>query len=458
MSADLLRVREVLESLPDVAEAEVFRITHGRTAAVAALVRGHHPPDGPTTPGTPTPSPPYPGPDVAPAIAALNRAAVLAIAQTLRGAGLFAPGTTHTAAEICAALGAPERHRWIVRRWPAALTEHGLLGGASPQSHHGPLRAVTRAELGAAMAESDAARRDLGYPAAMGRFLQSTLRGLPTLVSGQRTVQSVLFEGGATDTATGNYRDNVISRHLNTVAATAVARAAAGRPRVLEIGAGVGATTEHVLAELGSPDYLFTDVSAFFLDAARDRFAAHPGRLRYALVDINAPTPPWLSAEPRFDVILAANVLHNARHTTRTLASLRELLAPDGTLVFLESCREHAVLSTGMHFLMSARADEPTPGFADFRAGQDRIFPTVAEWTTSLHAAGFDHVAVNPGPTGPLAAAGQHVFTARRREPTPPRPDPAVVLTAAAELLPAALAPIEAHAVDTLTRTIAVTR
>ncbi|MFI6585234.1 class I SAM-dependent methyltransferase [Embleya sp. NPDC050493] len=453
MSADhdLLRVREVLEALPGVAAAEVFRIAHGPVAAVAALVRGHHPPD-PTTPGTPAPSPPYTGPDVTPAIAALDRAAVLAMAHTLHGAGLFTPGNTHTATEICERLRVPERHRWIIRRWLTALTEHDLLAAVPAQARYGPLRAVTRAELGVAMVGLDAARRELGYPPAMGRFLQTTLRALPALVSGQRTVQASLFEGGATDTATGNYRDNVISRHVNAVAATAVAHAAgraAGRPRVLEIGAGVGATTESVLSELGSVDYLFTDVSSFFLDAGRRRFAGRPG-LRYTLVDINAPRSSRLAAEPPFDVILAANVLHNARHATRGLALLRELLAPDGTLVFLESCREHAVLSTGMQFLMSARADDPVPGFADFRAGGDRIFPTVGEWTTSLHAAGFDHVAVDPGPGDPLAAAGQHVFTARPREPSRPRPDPGAVRAAAADLLPTALAPIEVHAVDAL--------
>ncbi|MFE2871980.1 class I SAM-dependent methyltransferase [Embleya sp. NPDC059259] len=454
---DLIRVREVLEGLPEVAAAEVFRTAYGPTA-VAALVRGHHPPD-PTTPGTPPPSPRYTGPDVAPAIAALDRAAVLAMAHTLHGAGLFTSGATHTASAICDRLRAPERHRWIIRRWLAALTEHGLLANTPEPHRYGPLRAVPRAELGAAMAGLDSARRALGYPPTMGRFLQTTLRALPALVNEQRTVQSALFEGGATDTATGNYRDNVISRHLNAVTAAAVAHAArsgAGRPRVLEIGAGVGATTERVLHELGPVDYLFTDVSSFFLEAARRRFAAHPG-LRYALVDVNAPVSSRLAAEPPFRVILAANVLHNARHATRTLALLRELLAPDGTLVFLESCREHAVLSTGMQFLMSARADDPAPGFADFRAGRDRVFPTVAEWVGALHAAGFDHVAVAPGPTEPLAAAGQHVFTARRREPARPRPDPAAIGAAAADLLPAALAPIEVHAVDALAPTIAAT-
>ncbi|NUU25564.1 MAG: class I SAM-dependent methyltransferase [Streptomycetaceae bacterium] len=451
MCDDLLQVRGVLESLPDVGGAEVFRIRQGPGTAIAALVRGRHP-VGPAIPGADVPAVRYTGPDTAPAIAAIDRAAVLAMAQTLRRAGLFAAGMSHDGGEVADALRASVRHRWIVHRWLVALTDHRLLECDPEAGGYRRLAQVSRAELSVSMGELDKARQDLGYPAAMGRFFQTTLRCLPALVSDERTVQSVLFADGRTDTADANYRYNLISRHLNAVAAAAAADAvrrapAHRRPRILEVGAGVGATTAGVLSEVGPADYLFTDVSAFFLDAARHRFAGHDG-LRYALLDVNAPVPAAVAMGPRHDVVLAANVLHNSRHTTRTLAMLRELLSHDGTLVIIESCREHAVLSTGMHFLMSAPPDDPAPGFADMRADQDRIFPTAAEWTRALHAAGFAHIAAYPGPLHALAPAGQYVFTARPRDPSPPRPDPHAVRTAAAALLPARLVPIEVHAVD----------
>jgi SAM-dependent methyltransferase len=151
--------------------------------------------------------------------------------------------------------------------------------------------------------------------------------------------------------------------------------------------------------------------------------------------------------EPPFDVVLAANVLHNARHAGRTLAAIRELLAPGGTLVLIESCIEHHLVSASMHFLMSPQADALLPGFADIRQGQDRVFLSRTEWIRQLAAAGFRDVRAEPAPGDPLAAAGQHVFTAVRGDH---HADPAPLLSKVAEVLPPHLVPREIHTVDAL--------
>ncbi|MGI5159100.1 class I SAM-dependent methyltransferase [Microbispora sp. CA-102843] len=396
----------------------------------------------------------------------MDHAALLAMAHTLHRAGLFGDGRSYSTGDILSALGAAPRHHWIVRRWLAALTREGMLrceGG----EHHG-LRPVSRPELAAAMRNLETGRRGMGYPAEMGRFFQTALRSLPNLVRDEISLQSLLFPGGETGTAQGNYRDNLVSRHLNALAAAAVATAsrsrdAQGRLRVLEIGAGVGATTEFVLDALAHVplDYLFTDVSGFFLDAAHERFGHMPG-MRYALLDINATMSAQLSSaqlssaqlsstqcgdEAPFDIVLAANVLHNARHTGRTLAAIRELLVPGGTLVLLESCIEHHLVSTSMHFLMSPRPEEPLAGFADLREGQDRVFLTRTEWLRQLAAVGFRDVQVRPDPDDPIAAAGQYVFSTVRGEGAH-RPDPASLLAAAAERLPRHLVLREIQSVD----------
>ncbi|MEV4580355.1 class I SAM-dependent methyltransferase [Nonomuraea jabiensis] len=423
---DLQLVRRTLEALPDVAEAEVFLIADGLGAAPAALVSSGHPQPEPL-PRTAHLGGAETG--VVPrCLAVMDRAAVLAIAHTLHATGLFRDGCVHGWEEVAEALGAAPRHRWIVRRWLASDET---------------LRPPSRRELATAMRDLDVARHELGYPAAMGRFFQAALRSLPRLVRDEITLQSLLFSGGGMTTALGNYRDNLISRHLNKAAAGAVAEAARTRGRVLEIGAGVGATTDAVLAAVDDVNYLFTDVSTFFLDAARERFRHRPG-MRYALLDVNAKMTP---DEPPFDVVLAANVLHNARHAGRTLAAIRELLAPGGTLVLIESCVEHHLVSASMHFLMSPQADALLPGFADIRQGQDRVFLSRTEWIRQLAAAGFRDVRAEPAPGDPLAAAGQHVFTAVRGDH---HPDPAPLLSKAAEALPPHLVPREIHTVDAL--------
>ncbi|RNG36060.1 class I SAM-dependent methyltransferase [Streptomyces botrytidirepellens] len=382
----------------------------------------------------------------------LDEVALLAMARTLDRARLFRQGREHDAAHAVEALGTAPRHAWIVRRWLTTLATEKRLGHDARTGRYRDLVAPDRAEYARARRTLEEACRGLGYPPSMTRFFLAAADRLPALLRDETGLQGVLFPGGETDTAEGNYRDNVPSRWANHAAAALVAREArarrgAGPLRILEVGAGVGGTTAPVLDALTGTetDYLFTDVSRFFLSSSRAAFAGRPG-LRFAVLDINvAPADQGMTAGSR-DVILAANVLHNARHIGSALAGLRELLEPDGLLVLVESCREHYQALTSMYLLMSPAADEER-WFTDPRAGQDRVFLTAEEWTDQLDAAGFDPLPALPGDGHPLATAGQRVLAGRVRTGAH-RPDPARVSAVLATRLPAADRPVRVHAVD----------
>lgn len=340
----------------------------------------------------------------------LDRVALLGMAAALgraREAG--------TAEEFADALRVAPRHRWIVRRWLAALTEEGMV------DHDGctyrNLTAVSRAELDQASREIDRARRGMGYPPELTKFFQSALHHLPELLRDEVALQSLLFADGETDTAEGAYRDNPVNRYANAAVAHLVrAHARADRPlRVLEVGAGVGGTTADVLAALADVplDYLFTDVSRFFLVDAKERFAGVDG-LRFGTFDIDGDPTGQGVGPGELDVVLGANVLHNARDLGATFRGFHELLAPGGLLVFVDTTREIRQILTSMQFLMSPRAGRDQAGSGDFRAGTDRIFPTEAEWTTELLAAGFEPLGCLPQPGHPLHPIGVQVFAAVR--------------------------------------------
>ncbi|MDA3630839.1 class I SAM-dependent methyltransferase [Saccharopolyspora sp. WRP15-2] len=345
----------------------------------------------------------------------LDHAALLAMARTLGRNGLFRPGVRHRWDQIADRLRVAPRHRWILRRWLTALQDEGLLRRDDTTGFLHDLRAVPRTEAAEATALVDEAARGLGYPPEMARFFRSAIDQLPRLLRDEVSVQALLFPDGDLTTAEGAYKDNVINHYLNTAAVEllrAECRHVRAPLRVLELGAGVGGTTAAVVPALAqeSVDYLYTDVSQFFLDAGRQRFG---DRLRYGIFDINIPTP----AQPgSADVVLAANVLHNSVHIGHALARLRELLSPSGLLVVIESCREHYQAMTSMQFLMSPRDGEPQPGATDVRAGTDRIFLTRDEWLAELIATGFTPLVDLPEPNDPLAALGQHIFAARTDE------------------------------------------
>ncbi|MEV0218333.1 class I SAM-dependent methyltransferase [Streptomyces sp. NPDC050704] len=386
----------------------------------------------------------------------LDETALLTMARVLDRTRLFRDPAPHPAAEIVAALGTAPRHAWIVRRWLRTLTAEGRLAQDPDSDCYRDLTAPDRAEYARARRTLDEACRGMGYPESMTRFFFAAADRLPLLLQDRTSLQEVLFPQGETATAEGNYRDNVPSRWANHAAADLIAgealrRAAqenGNRPlRVLEAGAGVGGTTETVLSALGATpvDYLFTDVSRFFLQTSRTRFGTRQG-LRQALFDINRDPSAQGFTPGSHDVILAANVLHNARHVGRALAALRELLVPDGLLVLVESCREHYQALTSMYLLMSPQADEER-WFTDLRAGQDRVFLTEGEWARQLDAAGFRALPVLPPDGHPLTALGQHVVAGRPRPAGHDRPDPGRVARALAHL-PETVRPARVHTVD----------
>lgn len=123
--------------------------------------------------------------------------------------------------------------------------------------------------------------------------------------------------------------------------------------RILEIGAGTGGATVHVLEGFaahgdnqndGSPStllghYDYTDISADFFIAAREKFATWKDKMSFIKMDIeNDPIEQGLAAGS-YDLIVASQVLHATKSLDNTLANVRKLLRPGGRLVMLEGTK-----------------------------------------------------------------------------------------------------------------------
>jgi SAM-dependent methyltransferase len=317
-----------------------------------------------------------------------------------------------TADQVADMLGTAPRHRWIPGHWLAALADESFAGQEAP-GLYSRLRRFRRSELAAVRKTLDQARRGLGYPEALTRYLLDSLRLLPELLRDEVSAQSLLFPGGEFDTASAAYRDNLVNIYLNA-AAVEVVRGLPVTARVLELGAGTGSLTAELLPVLDgrATEYLFTDLSPFFLDAARERFGDHRF-LRPEVVDFDQDLAAQCGPGP-FDLIVAVNAAHNASHVGMLLGRIRELLSPGGALVLVETCHEHHQSLTSMPFLLSARPGGSRPERRDARAGTDRTYLTREEWLTGLAAAGLAPLLDVPHPDHPLAAFSQYVFVAAR--------------------------------------------
>lgn len=317
------------------------------------------------------------------------------------------PGERITVGELARRLALPERLHRLLRRWLDVLADEGrnaARAGLELRQHHTLSSCVAHwqqvRELGAA----------IDYGDDLLAYVGECIQHLPGLLAGTVDPLLLLFPEGGVDTATAAYRDNLVSRYTNQLVVSGVAarasRATARRPlRVLEIGAGVGGTSAGLVAALAPYEvrYTFTDVSNFFLIRARQLFADHDF-LDYRIFDVNRSPAEQGFAASSFDIVVCANVLHNAVNIDDTLVMLDRLLAPSGSLVFIDATAVNHPLMISMEF------KEGLHGFTDVRAGGNSAFLSYPQWHTALQRSPFGEVQSFPPPEHPLARLGQHVF------------------------------------------------
>lgn len=191
---------------------------------------------------------------------------------------------------------------------------------------------------------------------------------------------------------------------------------------ILEIGAGTGGTTYHVLERLRNSDgtskarrYFFTDISPGFLAKAQERFCKDERIMEFGTCNIeNDPLAQGFQPES-FDLIVCANVLHATKSIQETLAHCLSLLKPGGRLVLSEVTIKR--IFSG--FIMG-----PLPGWwlgeDDGRKGGPLL--DVAEWNTALNKAGFSGVDMDV--RGDRETSNEPVSLIVSTKPATTRPQP----------------------------------
>ncbi|MGW1716010.1 amino acid adenylation domain-containing protein [Streptomyces sp. NPDC002156] len=386
----------------------------------------------------------------------LEQAVLLSIAEALHQLlpGVFVPGVPGlTGDQAAERAGADPRHHRLLRRWLTALTRAGLIRREEADGRYHSLRAVAPAEAEAVW-DQVLKTPDLRlWPEDVLRLFRTGAHHLPALMRGETDQVHLLFPEGSSKTAIAAFTESLVVRYLNRAVATVLGELARrhegpGPLRILEIGAGVGGTSADAFESLAGHDveYLFTDVSPFFLDEARQRFADRDF-VHYALYDMEKA--PWTQGlrPGSYDVVVAANVLHNTRDAGELLVRIRELLAPQGYLVFTELTDEIPEMLISMEFL--AGAADHGGDFTDARAGSDRFLFSCAEWRDLLGAADATDVFSLPEEPDGLAGLGQRMLAARFKADRA-RVSAAGLLEHAARQLPGHMVPERLEILDAI--------
>ena len=114
--------------------------------------------------------------------------------------------------------------------------------------------------------------------------------------------------------------------------------------KIVEVGAGTGTTTQTILSGMrnaaGQPmysRYTFTDISAGFFPAAKERLQDFEN-LDFMPLDISRDPMEQGFTMNSYDAVIATNVLHATHNIHESLQNVRNLLRPGGRLILQELC------------------------------------------------------------------------------------------------------------------------
>jgi acyl transferase domain-containing protein/acyl carrier protein/SAM-dependent methyltransferase/NADP-dependent 3-hydroxy acid dehydrogenase YdfG len=231
------------------------------------------------------------------------------------------------------------------------------------------------------------------------RFLSICVDALPRILTGRADPLEVMFPGGSMELVEPIYRGNKISDFYNLLAARVVKtyiqhriqKQPHSRIRILEAGAGTGATTAYVLEAVNQYRrnlcYLYTDISFTFIQQGKKVFAADYPFMEFKILDIEKDPVHQGIESHSLDIVLAANVYHATKAIKNTLTRTARLLKPNGLLVLNEAVQRQnfATLTFGL-----------TSGWWLFQDREHRIkgSPLISPgtWEKLMKANGFRQV------------------------------------------------------------------
>ncbi|WP_428929177.1 amino acid adenylation domain-containing protein [Marinibacterium sp. SX1] len=363
--------------------------------------------------------------------------------HTLQRAGhLRAPGDRATAETLFRSLDVAEAGAKLFESWLRALVDDGYL-----RRDGDDLVATDRVGQTAGLpdlrAAIDARTRDgAGHERRIWSLISRCADRAGELLSARFNPLELMFEGGGTEFVESWYRENPVSAHFNRVAAQVAGGFLADRPgplRILEFGAGIGSATHDLLAQLAGREftYDFTDLSDYFLDNAAQTFADWP-QLRYGIFDINDDPGLQGYAPGSYDLVLGANVLHDARDANAASRMLRGLLRPDGAMMLIEGTTNPRFQMISLGFV------EGLTHYADERLDTCLPMLSAPRWQAVMDRAGFARSAAFPPPGHAVEAMNYHVILGQN-DGSSTALDTAALGRSLAETLPAHMVPVRWH-------------
>ena len=182
-----------------------------------------------------------------------------------------------------------------------------------------------------------------------GRLFVTVGRNLEAVIRGDANPLELMFREGLVNDFYKDVCDKISSCSQMQVYIDLLAHKEPSMT-ILEIGAGTGSVSGHVVKALCTEDsasdgtarfarYDYTDISESFFEKARERFQSLQSKMHFRILNIEEDLIQQGYTEGEYDLIVAAWVLHATRDLAATVRNVRKLLKTGGKLVLVEITR-----------------------------------------------------------------------------------------------------------------------
>ncbi|URD48568.1 class I SAM-dependent methyltransferase [Chroococcidiopsis sp. CCNUC1] len=350
--------------------------------------------------------------------ASVERLSTAYICHTLRNMGVYIhPQERYSTRELLSRCQIQPRYQKLIQQWLSVLEEDRLLQRESEETFVNPHPLPIALDDCWHQVQQHMKlmpRESIPHLENNLRYLQQSADNHVAMLKGEVDPLELFFAQGALDTADSAYQFNPIANYYNSIAreifSSVVQFWQPETPlKILEVGAGTGATTASLLPvlPLNRTVYTYTDVSTFFMEPAKKKFRNYPF-VEYKQLDIEKSPQEQGYQLQSFDVIVAANVLHIAGNLSKTLSYIRSLLAPNGLLLLIELTQYNRTVMTTMGFVHGFSK------FEDERVENNIPVLSVEKWHNTLQSHGFEKIVAFPETGSPTDFMGQNLIVARK--------------------------------------------
>lgn len=223
-------------------------------------------------------------------------------------------------------------------------------------------------------------------------LLHTTGPHLAECLTGRKNPLSLLFQDAKArqlmeDVYTNAPIFKTPTAHLTKYLFSLLSRSETGREiQILEIGAGTGGTTKHLIPQLTAIPgirfkYTFTDISPSLVALSKRKFARYSDRMEFTTLDLEKE--PSASMRSRYDIIISTNCVHATRNLVRSCSNIRNYQRPDGILCLVELTRDVFWLDLVFGLL---------EGWWLFDDGRKHALASERLWEKTLHESGYKWV------------------------------------------------------------------